>query len=118
MHKVKKAWTLQAFLFLQAKENQQGAPKNEEEMRHALDSHIKGKIQALAHQIPSKQSMKELAARLSGRKNCDVNRLEEICSNFQQSMLQYKHEFSEQKVTLVDDAEMKKQVLSDIRKTL
>ena len=62
--------------------------------------------------------MKELASKLSSRKNCDVNRLEEICANFQQSMLQYKHEFAEQKVTLVDDAEMKKKVLSDIRKTL
>lgn len=52
--------------------------------------------------------MKELAAKLTSRKNCDVNRLEEICSNFQQSMLQYKHEFSEQKVTLVDDVQMQK----------
>ena len=54
MHKVKKVWTLQAFLFLQARENQQGAPKNEEEMRLALEAHIKLKVQSLAHQIPSK----------------------------------------------------------------
>lgn len=52
-------------------------------MRQVLDTHIKNKIQALAHQVPSKQSMKELASKLSSRKNCDVNRLEEICSNFQ-----------------------------------
>ena len=45
LHKVKKVWTLQAFLFLQAKENQAGpAPKNEDEMRQVLDTHIKGKI--------------------------------------------------------------------------
>ena len=33
-------------------------------------------------------------------------------------MLQYKHEFAEQKVTLVDEEEMRKQVDSDVRKTL
>lgn len=48
LHKVKKVWTLQAFLFLQAKEQQSGGPRNEEELRQVLEAHIKGKIQALA----------------------------------------------------------------------
>ena len=112
MHKVKKHWTLLAFMFLQARETQNGAPRTEDEMRVTLDAHVKAKILALGNQLPSKQSMKELAERLIARKNCDVARLEDTCANFHHSMLQYKHDFSEQKTTLVDEATLNRQATS------
>ena len=42
----------------------------------------------------------------------------EIYGNFKQSMNQYKHEFTEQKVTLVDDAEMAQKMAAHVKKTI